>query len=181
AQDDSGLALIRLQVTPPTGSSYVLTCEAGDPLSESWGCDWNPDQVSGAHQLRAQVEDLFGNVSDWSDTVTIIVDGDAPFVTLDAVTQRLLQSGYVNQNFVAGGQVSDDQQAQALELCAETAETALLLPSCAELPLNPAKAPTGAWRSEVTVPFGEGITQTLRLTGIDAAGNRHTILHTYTV
>src|SRR5690606_21051134 len=63
----------------------------------------------------------------------------------------------------------------------ETAETALLLPSCAELPLNPAKAPTGAWRSEVTVPFGEGITQTLRLTGIDAAGNRHTILHTYTV
>jgi uncharacterized repeat protein (TIGR01451 family) len=181
AQDESGLATITLQVTPPTGSPYTISCEAGDGLSDSWGCDWNPNQLTGTYQLRAQAADRFGNVSGWSDPVTVTVDDAAPAVTLDAATETLLQSGYVNQDFIAGGLVSDDQQARALQLCAETAESALLLPGCAELRLDPAAAATGAWRSPVTVPTGEGITQTLRLTGIDSAGNRHTISRTYTV
>ncbi len=182
--DASGVPTITVQVKAlPSNALTTLTCPDTNPNDGQWICAWNAGDLTGINQfqLRAQATDTYGNLSAFTDPITLTVDASPPTVTLDSQVDAALQGGFVSlSQMIFSGQVVDNYQASGLQACfAGTIGS----PLCLTQAVVPGTAPTGTWRLDLSgVQFGDGVTQTMTLYGIDGVGNVSTPLtRTYRV
>ncbi len=173
AADPSGIAFVTLEFQPLTaGPTTLITCPDPTPFDGTWACAWNPGTLTGlaGMQIRVSATDLFGNESAFTDFLTLAVDDTAPTLTVDPSFDAALADGlFTPDEALIFGQVVDDQQATAFEVC--LTEGSVPTPVCNRANVAPGDAPTGDWVVNLLLD-GDGTTFTLRLYGIDGAGNR---------
>ncbi|MAT96582.1 MAG: hypothetical protein CL608_05510 [Anaerolineaceae bacterium] len=171
-QDASAIATVEVEVvTTPGGSSTTLTCPDGN-RDGTWGCIWPTGTLENVDSIdiRARATDLVGNQSDWTNWRTLLVDLTPPSVLLDTAVDDALLDGYLGPDeLLLSGTIEDDHEARSVELCLLEAAAEM----CFTLAANPGNTPNGTWLLD-TAPLqeGDGITQTLTLTGLDALGHR---------
>ena len=174
AQDVAGIASVTLEAVPqPSGPTQMVTCTDPMPNDGVWSCAWNAGDLTGVtgFTLRARATDLFGQTSGWSAAVTLVVDDSAPTIALSAATTDALSDGFITANeSLLDGVVTDDQQAAAAEVC--QTNTPLDIPVCFTNSAQPGNAATGNWTYALFSTDVDGVTMTLRFTGLDGVGNR---------
>ena len=183
--DRSSVPTIRMEAVPVGGSGPRYTwCTDDTPDDGHWGCAWNVGDADSGDQfaLRAQATDRFGNISAWSDPVTLTVDTLAPTISLDADAQAALQEAVLGpgDQIVLTGQVQDDQQAQAAEICLAQAYDQF----CEDIDVHPGDAIMGTWSHKLLAEGQlDNEVRTFTLYGFDGAGRRSTVplSHTYSV
>ena len=171
AVDASGIAAITLKaVAQPGGAETTTIHPSFSPETTQWTCLWNPGDLTSIDSLDlyAKAIDTSGNQSDWSDPVTLSVDLTPPTVTLDSAADDALSAGLLNPlDLLLSGQVLDNLQALSLEATFSRATQEFIVPLMA----MPGTDPTGDWQYPWRMQGGDGITETMTLLGIDAAGN----------
>jgi large repetitive protein len=117
------------------------------------------------------VTDIHGNTSAPA-TFAVTVDTTPPAVTFDAATEDALADGFLSagEDRLAG-LVNDNFEAVSLEFCA-VAENGYA--ECVDIDTQPIGSAAGNWARRIPLGESDGVTQTLRFTGLDGAGNRST-------
>jgi hypothetical protein len=184
------------ELRDPQGELYPLACLI---LSKSeWSCIAN---LRGAAEgevyvIHSRVTDEFGNLSEWSDWLEVVVDRQAPTVSLDTDSQTALNSIFTGREVILSGVVTDNHSADSVEVCKGPLrgwmDNVLYLPLalgqsvnhgspqelkgqeyCERVSLLPGAGAIGSWIYSLTGPPGvDSAAQELRLYGLDAAGNR---------
>jgi hypothetical protein len=172
--DPSGVPTVRLEAElVPTGTLSYVSCTDSTPDDGQWACSWNVGDVDNGDQflLRAQAKDRFDNTGGWSEPVTLTVDALSPAIILDAEAETRLLGAVLGpeDTLVLSGEVEDDQQAHAAEICFALAFGQY----CENIKVSPGDAVTGTW-SYVLQALGEldNELQDFSLYGMDGAGNR---------
>jgi hypothetical protein len=171
ADDPSGVAEVNVEIQLlPSGASSSVTCPGSGMNDGIWTCAWDAAPLDGVESanLRVQVTDGVGNTSDWSGWVNRPVDTTPPSLSLDESVDGALVNGFVTAaQLLFQGQVIDDQQPAAVEVCS------LGNPSepCNRVAINVNGAST-TWQYLLPAANADGIVETLRFVGLDLAGNR---------
>jgi hypothetical protein len=174
AGDPSGVPSVTLQVR--SSPSVSIDCPDASPEDGQWECIWNAGGAPDGSQfgLRVRAVDGFGNLSTWTEWLTVTVDTIPPTVDLSAETLTWLVDDLIGPDEMGlTGVVVDDRQASAVEVCAA-------LPSepehdCARTQVTPGNTPSGNWYAVSPVlGDGDGSWQTLFFYGVDSVGNRST-------
>jgi hypothetical protein len=137
-----------------------------------WSClvNFSGFAQSGSASVRVRAVDEHGNASAFSNPITLIVDGAAPTVTLDSSSEAALADGFITASeAILRGLVVDDQRADRVKICTQQPAKPDV---CTTQKTQPQKSASGQWANQLFVDNLDGITQTLRLVGIDSVGNQ---------
>jgi len=170
AHDESDVPLINLEVRD--GDIQSIQCPDSSPHDGRWQCTWDPEDTEhgDTFDLRAQAVDEFGQASDWSAWLTIIVDTDPPTVTVEP--------GVDGQTFGVGihtlrGTISDNHDIAAVQVCVAEGECSTVDVQATKL--TEGQHTEGVWSYNLPspdTPNSDGLLQTLDVYGSDSAGNR---------
>ncbi len=172
--DPAGVQSVTLEQRTASGAAGGNTCADPTPDDGVWDC---PVELSDAQDgaeigVRVRCTDQFGQISDWTEWLTLTVDIVPPRVevlpeSLNILGDEVLGAG----QFVVAGVVSDDRQAASAEICRTTVGDTDAT-RCTQVPVA-GNAPAGTWQYTLSIPENtDGVTEQLTITGIDTAGNR---------
>ena len=145
-RDLSAVPAIEIEVN---GSSF--TCTDDTPLDGQWACDWDVVATNGgevpAHgavfSVRARAADIFGQQSDWSTPRQVVIDADAPQLSLSDPLADFAAEDGVAPALVADtileltGTYNDNVPLQRVEVCqtdGDRCERADLRPDALSIP-----------------------------------------------
>jgi len=175
--DPSGVKQITLDVNGQTHN-----CDLADPFSGSWSCDEDLGNLAGVNEVnvRARATNTYGIASSWSDTITLLVDTDAPTVSLDSLITDYLSDGWISpaeMNWT--GSVQDNLKAKSAVLCLGNEFS----PDCLLQDVMPGGELNGDWNYDLGgIIAGDGVSVTLKFFGKDGNNNLSDALtRTFTV
>ncbi len=130
AFDDSGVSSVTLRVQPSGGGApSLLACPNRHPGDGQWTCDWD---LSGTHngdtfgvQLRAT--DTFGHTGNWVDWGTLMVDTQAPTISLNQNTVQAISNTILTPRTLPAfaGSITDNGGIAGMEACLDGNCTAI--------------------------------------------------------
>jgi hypothetical protein len=175
ADDASALRELRLEARRSDGQVLPAACGELALSGGRWRCRWDPGSVAdgAALALRAQAVDAFGQASEWSAWMELVVDQSAPTVTVEpGIDGRVLGAG----GHTLRGTATDDHALGSVRVCPATGR-------CATVPVQAVGSSDGrisaVWSASLPAPDAanpDGEAQSVTVTALDGAGNASTPL-----
>ena len=179
ASDVAGVRNIEVQITElPSGVNKIIHCSVSAAFSGTWTCGWQIDTLAAiaSFDLQARATDMFGNISAWSAIYHASADATAPTITLSTNSLQALADGFLTASELnLSGQAQDEQHVARVELCLEPAAGGCVAALSTDGDLGNTDGDLGnvVWQVDLgTLLSGDGVTHTLDIYAIDAAGNR---------
>jgi uncharacterized repeat protein (TIGR01451 family) len=165
--DPSGVPTITFEITDG-GAPTTFTCSDATPEDGLFACPWDAGTIDRAVSVRVRASDRWGNLGPWSASTPLVIDTTPPTVALDAALDVTLRTGFIAPGqLTLNGQVNDNRAATGVLRC--LADTT----NCLRFNVTPVGQPVGSFTNELPITSsGDGVTTTLTLVGLDAAGNR---------
>ncbi|MGB9754378.1 LamG-like jellyroll fold domain-containing protein [Roseiflexus castenholzii] len=170
AWDESDVPQIEIEVRVGMATPTITPCTDLTPDDGEWRCAVNIGAPADGTPvaMRARAADAGGQTSDWSDSVALTVDANAPRLILSDASVARLGIGSVGVGTVQlDGRVEDNRSAWAVEICVDQQDGRGF--QCEEVEVDE----NDNW--SYALPVREGVAQApqhVRLTPIDLAGNR---------
>ncbi|MCB8990047.1 MAG: hypothetical protein H6665_05455 [Ardenticatenaceae bacterium] len=171
-EDESPLGLVEVEVddgllSPQT--TQIVSCVPGSGAADAFVCDWNAGAVTDGHSytMRARAADAHGNLSAWSDPITVIGDATPPVLDISAAAQNALSDGQLNDAEMAlDGTLMDERTAVSVQACL----TQMILGEAVDACNTASVLSDDSWSLSLPGSY-DGVTATLSIVGYDGAGN----------
>ena len=172
-EDESPLSLVEVEVNDGSlrgpQATQIVTCVPGSGTADAFVCDWNAGAVTDGHSytMRARAADAHGNLSAWSDPITVIGDATLPVLALSTATQEALSDGQLNDSeLTLDGTLVDERAAVSVQACLTQIIVGEEVAAC-----NTAEVLSDdSWSLSLPGRY-DGVTAALSIVGYDGAGN----------
>jgi len=118
AYDPAGVTAVEIEIQGP-GGTETLTCAPETPQSGTWGCPWTVSGQNGdTFALRLRGTDAYGQPGGWSAPRILLLDTQAPTVTLNLSSTQVVSGALLNDlSLPLYGAVRDAGGLGAVEVC----------------------------------------------------------------
>lgn len=173
SDDESPLILVEVEINDGLlngpEATQIVTCEPGSGTADAFVCDWDAGVVTDGHAytMRARATDVHGNLSAWSDPITVIGDATPPTLAISAATQNALSDGQLNKEEVTlAGTLVDERTAVSVQACI----TEIILGEEVNTCTTSGVLSDDSWSLSLPGNYN-GVTATLSIIGFDGGGN----------
>jgi len=124
--DESGVSGVTLQIRAPAGITTTVTCSDTSPQDGWWSCRWDATAANGGtppadgdqFAVRLRTTDAYGQVSDWTNWRSFVVDTVPPTISLSLNTIAAYSGTLVSGNtFAFSGQAGDNHGLGGVQAC----------------------------------------------------------------